>query len=408
MEKFQGIFFTGYVTIAVKGRLPELFFQACMKEGIPAWNVKKTGTDTCQGNIKLEHISTIRKLRRQHEYRISFIRKQGYPFLWRRFLRRKEIVAAALLSVLLITFLSNIVWKVDINGVPLEIEAKVEKQLKGYGIHPGAWTFSLEPPSVIQQKLLHDVPELLWIGVKRRGTALEFQGVEKTIVQRQKVKGPRNLVAAKKGIIQKMYVSRGLPTKEVHDYVEAGDLLVSGEIGSLSLTEQPEDGEEKDKNQKRGKLVAAEGDIRARTWYETKVSVPLEAGYETLTGNQEKKYYVRVKDFYMPVWNLDNPDYKETQRENHETPIRFIKWDLPLKFVATTLSEKEPYFKKRTREEAVAFGIEQARQELQLQLGPEAEIQGEKILHENIENGKVELTLYLTAEENIVKEVPIE
>lgn len=408
MKSFQGVFLTGYVTVLITGRLPERFFQACIKEGIPAWEVKKLGPDKCQGNIRLEHVPQIRKLRRRMEYKVSFVKKKGYPFLWRQFLRRKEWAAAAVLSILLITLLSNIVWKVEIAGLPQELENKVNKQLRNYGIHPGTWTFTLEAPSTIQQRLLHDIPELLWIGVKKRGTALEFQGVEKIIVQKEKVKGPRNLVAAKKGVIQKMYVSKGLPIKEVNDYVEAGDLLVSGEIGSqLDNPGADEADEEKEKQKKTGTQVAATGEIIAKTWYETKVTVPLEASYETLTGNQEKKYYLRIKDFQLPVWGFKNPDYHAVQRENNETSIRFIKWDMPFKVVTSVLNEKETQRSKRTREEAVQFGIDQAKQELMLQLGPQAAIKGEKILHETIENGKVKLTLYLTAEENIAKEVPI-
>jgi len=406
MAKSHGTFMTGYVTVVVKGRLPELFFQRCAKEGIPAWDIRKTGIEECQGNIEREHISAIRKIRRDMECKISFIDKRGLPFIWHRFLRKREIVAASILSLLLIVFLSNVLWKVEITGLPKELENKIEKQLKGYGVYSGAWLFSLDEPSTIQHKLLQDVPELLWIGVKKKGTSIELQGVEKTVVKEQKPKGPQNLVATKKGVIKKIYVSKGIPMKKVDDYVEKGDLLVSGELNSVAIID--EEAEDEQNEEGKGTIVAADGDIRARTWYETKVTVPLVAKYETLTGNQKQRYYMRFGDFHLPVWGFKNPDYKLIHREYDEEQVRFLKWDMPMHFVAAELSEKQVYEKKRTKEEATQFALEQAKQELKLQLGQEARIVSGKVLHETIENGKVKLTLYMTVEEDIAVAEPIQ
>lgn len=193
--------------------------------------------------------------------------------------------------------------------------------------------------------------------------------------------------------------------KRVNDYVEKGDLLVSGELNSVAIAEEKTEDEEKDQQ---GTIVAADGDIRARTWYETKVTVPLEAKYETLTGNQKSRYYMRFGEFHLPVWGFKNPDYKKIHREYDEEQVRFLKWDMPMHFVEASLSEKTVYEKKRTREEATEFAMEQAKQELKLQLGQEARIVSGKVLHETIENGKVKLTLYMTVEEDIAVAEPIQ
>ncbi|MDY0405536.1 sporulation protein YqfD [Virgibacillus sp. 179-BFC.A HS] len=156
---------------------------------------------------------------------------------------KKELVAATLLSGLLILLLSNILWKVEITGVPTDIEKKITKELNNSGIHPGAWTFSMDSPSDIQQNLLKHIPELLWVGVEKMGTTIRLEGVEKIVVKKEPVSGPRDLVATKKGIIKKMYVSKGRPLVYVNDYVEPGEVLVSG-----NLRENENVDEEKEKN----------------------------------------------------------------------------------------------------------------------------------------------------------------
>src|SRR5699024_7787834 len=107
MKHIQGAFITGYVTVAVKGNKPELFFQMCMKHEIAVWDIKKTSKDKCEENIKLQEMKYIKQIKREKDYKISFIDKKGYPFLIKRFTRKKEILIALIMSLLLIIFLSN-------------------------------------------------------------------------------------------------------------------------------------------------------------------------------------------------------------------------------------------------------------------------------------------------------------
>lgn len=404
MNHIQGTFIAGYVTIVVKGQLPELFFQSCARAGIPVWDVKKIAADRCQGNIKLQDVKKIKQLRRGKNLKIKFIAQKGYPFIWKRLCERKPILFSLLLSIALIMFLSNIIWKVQITGVPKDLEQKINKELTNYGIHSGTFTFTLDSPSAIQQKLLNDVPELLWIGVYKKGTTFFLEGVEKTLVEKQEVKGPRHLLANKKGVIKKIYVSKGVPKVKVNDYVEVGDMLVSGKI---NVDEEEFEEDDADQEEKPVKIVAAEAVITANTWYELAVTIPLNNTYERLTGNQEKKYALKLGAFPLPIWGYGKPDYKEIYEEHEESNLNFFKWQLPIKINTITLSEMEYIKEKRTEEEAKAHGILQAKETLKLQLGPEAKILTEKILHETIDNGKVRLNLYMTVEEDITKAQPI-
>lgn len=404
MKQIQGSFFTGYVTISVKGKQPELFFQLCTRNGIPVWDIKKTAEDECEGNIKLHDVKTAKTLRKNTAYKIRFIQKKGVPFYINRFLKRKELLIAGVLSILLILFLSNIIWEVKVTGVPKDIEEKITKQLDSYGVHSGAWKFSIDSPKEIQKKLVEDVPELLWVGVDQKGTTYNLEGVEKVIVEEEEVDGPRNLIATKKGVIKNMYVTEGIPQVTVNDYVEPGDILVSGIINEETEESISEDEEE----EKKPEYVAADGEITATTWYEAEVTIPLESKMEVITGNQEKRYFLRIGNIQLPVWGFSNPDYHAIHRESEERPIHFLKWELPVAFVEMTMNEMLYEAEERTREEAVQIGIEQAKNELALQLGQGAEIISEKVLHESTESGKVKVNLYINAEEDIAEVQPLD
>lgn len=193
MKHTQGTSITGYVTVQVKGVKPELFFQKCIEQNIIIWNIEKKSEMICSGNIKLQDVASLRRLKRGTHYKLSFTNKHGYPFLMKKFTRKKEFLIGLVLSVLLVFFLSNIIWEVKVTGVPKEIEEKISDQLTEYGIHQGAWSLSIDSPSEIQQNLISDIPELLWVGVQQKGTSYILEGVEKSIVEEEEVDGPRNL-----------------------------------------------------------------------------------------------------------------------------------------------------------------------------------------------------------------------
>ena len=400
MKYIQGSYLTGYVTLQVKGENPELFFRDCLDYGIVIWNIKKISSTECRGNIKLRDINVIKQVNRATHFKLSFVDKKGYPFVIKKFLRKKEVIIGLFICLFLIVFLSNVLWKITISGLPLEIEEKIHEKLTDYGVHQGSWMFTLHPSSELQQKLLHDIPELLWVGVERKGTTLILEGVEKTSVKKETVPGPRHLVATKKGVIKKIYVTKGQPQKKVNDFVDVGDILVSGVVNSVE-----DDSEEGNENKL--ELVPAEADITAQTWYEVNVSVPLTTSQEILTGNQKKRYFIRMGNLQLPIWNFKTPDYDHIHQELNENDVYLLKWKIPLHIMESVLSEKKYHKVERTKEEATQIGVMQAKRDLLLRLGPGAKILSENILQDTLENGKVNLQLYFTVEEDIVKAEPI-
>lgn len=407
VKQTQGVYIAGYVTIKVVGHHPELFFDLCARQGITTWNIRKIGEMVCHGNIKLSDVNDVKTLRRKTIYKLSFIGRKGLPFITNKFLFKKPLVISLLLSMFFVLFLSNIVWDVKIKGVHPELEKQIIDQLDEYGIQPGAMKFSIGSPSKIQQKLLDDIPELLWVGVTENGTTYHLEGVEKTIVEESEKLSPRNIVASKEGVIVDMFVSKGQPMVGVNDFVEKGDVLVSGALGKNEDSAEEGEDEEEDSKPPAKELVAAEGEVIAKTWYETEVNIPLDTNYEVLSGENKKKYYLRFGGFLMPIWGFTNPDFENVQMEVTEKSINFLKWELPISYVKQNIQEKEYVSEKRTPEEAKVVAIKQATKNLQEKLGQEAKINFEKVLQERKESGKVKLTLYFTVYENIAKSQPI-
>lgn len=402
MKHNQGSYISGYVQISIKGEQPETFLNRCVESGIMVWDASKPNPNHCLAKVHLKDIHKIRKFRKGTEYKIRFNNKYGFPFAKSRFLKKKPLLIGLILSILLFITISNMIWQVSITGVPEELEKKIYTKLTSYGVQPGAFKLSIDSPNQIQQLLLQDVPELLWVGVEQKGTTYQLQGVEKIIIKDEEEKSPANLIAKKNAVIKRMYVKNGQPNVKVNDYVKKGKILVSGEIEKIQSNQE----EEEDQKQA-FERIAAEGEIWATTWYTAHVTVPLEVGHQELTGNFTGSYKLQIGGFTLPLWPWHKEEFENEFKEIDKTQLKLLWWDMPVHFLEEKKLEQTIIEKKLAKEEAIKIGIEQTKKDLLRELGKDARILSEKVLHETIEHGKVKLSLYLTVEENIAFEQPL-
>ncbi|KAB8128729.1 sporulation protein YqfD [Gracilibacillus oryzae] len=389
--------FSGTLTIKVKGDYPELFFDLCTRNGIAVWDIRKLDRTTCYGDIDLRDLPKLRKVKRKTIHKIYFETKQGFPFLLKHTLYQKPLLIGFMIAVCFIFLLSNMVWKVDVAGLDEEIENKVFEQLQDYGVSPGNFQWNIGSPGDIQEQLIKDIPELLWIGVTKRGTAYHLEGVEKTRVEKQEEDAPGHLVATKEGVIVDIYAEKGQPLVKVNDVVAKNDILISAYLNNTDIEETDEE------HINEQTPLAAQGEVIAKVWYRSSITVPLEDQYDVLSGETSVKHYLNMFNFLVPVWNFGNPEYKDVQVEAEEQEFYFLNWKIPVSYVKQTIREKEEILEKRTKEEAKKLALEQAERRLRQIIPLDAKIEDEKVLHEREENGKVKLTIYYTVLEDITK-----
>lgn len=401
MKIVKGSYVSGYLKMHIISAKPEYFLEKCARNGVMLWDIKRISAEECTAMIQLKDVKKIKKLRFGSRVKIRFSKKTGIPFVNRSLQKKKPFLLGLLLSIVLFYLLSNMVWKVEVTGLPEELENRIYKQLKTEGIYPGAFNFKVTSPNQIQLSLLENIPELLWVGVEKKGTSYFLEGVEKLIVEDKEPKSPRHLVAAKNGVIKSMYVKKGLPVVSVNEFVEKGKILVSGAIENPMINE---DGEEEVNHVE---WLAAEGEVIAVTWYQAKVEVPLQAEHIELTGKVEENYYLKLGSVTIPLWPWMKDSYKHEVQDVHDYQLELFGLTFPIHFINKTRMESIPILTERSKEEAIQAAIVQARKDLGRQLDKEAKIITEKVLHESIEHGKVKLSLYISVEENIAVEQPI-
>lgn len=384
-------FISGKVTVKVTGRGIERFLNVLIRNGLVVWNVKRHGTETITFTMRLQDALKIRRYARERECSITFLKRAGMPFLFKRLLKNSGFVGGALLFLLIIMFLSNVIWGIEIKGAKPATEYQIRKELDKMGVKIGKVQFFVDNVEGIQRKLTNNVGNLTWVGVELKGTTYHLQVVEKKEPEKPEQLAPRNLVAKKKAVIDSMYIETGQKMVDIHDHVEEGQLLVSGVIGREGQTEQ----------------VAAVGEVWGETWYRSHVELPLETKFFVFNGQEKQKFSFVLGNLEIPIWGFGEPEFKEYETEKNVNKIHFLKWELPISIGNETLRAREETVRTYTEKEAEKNALELAKDKIKNGLDEEAIIKDQKILHKELKNGKVILDIHFKIIENIAVGQPI-
>ncbi|WP_284036053.1 sporulation protein YqfD [Neobacillus sp. 114] len=381
----------GIVTVKVSGKGMERFINVLIRNGFYIWKVKRHGTETITFKMRLEDAKKIRYFVRNSGCRVSFLRRTGMPFLFKRMLKNSGFLIGAGAFLIIIFVLSNVIWGIEIKGAKPATEYQIRKELDKMGVKIGKLQFSVKNVEGIQRQLTNNIGDLTWVGVELKGTTYYLQVVEKNEPKKPEQLSPQNLVAKKKAIIVKRYIEEGQPMVDKNDHVEEGQLLVSGVIG---------EGEN-------SKMIAAKGEVWGETWYMSHVELPFETSFKVYNGNEEQKHSLLFGKYELPIWGFGKPDFKESETETVEHKIHFLKWELPISYVHKTIREREEYTRNYTEKEAEENALELARKQIKSLLDEDAIIKDEKILHKDNKNGKVILDVHFKIIENIAVGQPI-
>ena len=384
-------FLRGKVFVKMEGRLVERVINQLLRANITIWNVKRAGTETITFYLALEDVHNFRRAVRTSECKVTFLRGQGVPFLFKRSLKNSGFMIGGLAFFVIVFLLSNMVWDIQIKGASPQTEHSIRKELEEMGVSKGKLQFSLPDVENIQRELSYRMNNITWVGVELQGTTFHFQVVEKNAPEPSETSGLQHIVAKKKAIITQMFVEEGDPQVNVNDYVNKGQLLVSGLIG----------------NEKDPKGVPAKAKILGETWYKSNVDLPLKSQFVVFSGDEKRKHYVGVGSINIPIWGFGKVEYEESIEEENKKNLRFLKWELPIYYIDKSFKEKEDVERTYTKSEAIDAARKLAKSNLESTLPEDAEVIGEKILQEKVENGKVRVTIHFKVLENIAVGQPI-
>lgn len=162
---------------------------------------------------------------------------QGLPGFIGLLMRRKGIVAAFIVFMLLHIFSSAVIWDIRIEGAERLSDDEVLRALGEQGFEIGdAWRDI--DKNFIETNVLVNCKDISWISINRRGTVAYVRIMESENIGAQDKEAPlySNILADRDAVVEEIRVEKGMAVVKVGDVVKKGDILISGIVETESGT----------------------------------------------------------------------------------------------------------------------------------------------------------------------------
>lgn len=333
-------FIRGYLTVRIEGLYLERFLNMAVTRGINFWDIRRLNLTSIELKISTGDYKRLKKVIRKTGSKVTILGKDGLPFFFLQLKRRKMLGIGFAVFIMLTLVLSSFIWSVEIIGTQTVNTEEVKHNLQELGVKPGAFKLGLAV-SDIENDMLIRMSSLSWIKVKLNGTRADVEIKERTnpppVVPKDK---PCNIVARRDGIITKIVAGRGDVTVAHGDPVKKGQVLVTGVI---------------ERQNSETRYVHSKADIKARTWYEGKVAVPLESIEKIRNGRKIINISMILGSKILKLKNTSIP-YKSYDKIIKSTKlIDTDKFQLPLEIVLEECFE--------TINKTVTITVEEAKSE---------------------------------------------
>ena len=317
------------------------------------------------------------------KYLISYkvtIYKNVWIYLIKDIIKKYIVfIIGIIISVILLIVVNNLIFKIEVNSPKKEIQLLLKRELKKYNLDTLKLKKSHKKIEEIVEKILENNKDTLeWLEIKYDGLILVVNVTEKTKVKDEEVHEHCHIIATKDAKISSLNIYRGVALKEVNDYVNKGDIILSGDIMH---------------NEEVKNLVCASGEVYGEVWYKVKVTIPLIENYIEYTGKNRYNFNIKINDNKYKI-------LKSRIKNKKEEEISLYKLN---DFEINLVKEKEYVTKVRelSEEEAYTKGINLALEKINLTLAEDEEIILKKVLKNTVNDSTIYLEVFIVTKENI-------
>ncbi len=305
----------GYLNVRFYGELKEQALTLCAKNGISLWGTRLTenGIET---TISVNDFRYLRRLKAKKGIRVHILRRKGLPFIAERYKNRLGIFMGALLFFTALSFMSQYIWIIDIDGNKNLTEKEIISACSTIGITEGINKNSFYP-KVAREKLMLNLDGIAWASMNIEGSRLTVNITEIKDSNDNENKYS-NLKAKCDGIIEKLDIVSGTSVVSVGQAVKKGDLLVSGIIETADGT----------------RYVKSKGEVIAKSQKEIKLYEDFEQVKNIPTGSVKTKKALEVFGVKIPLYlGKEKSDFKATTKTD---TLKLFGCNLPIKIYKKT------------------------------------------------------------------------
>jgi len=220
-------FLTHYRKIKIEGINLSNILNKCIKNRIDLRNLRWNNPLESTVEIKDGDFEQFKKIS-GHSYKISVLGEGGIYAFFKLLKANILTVAGAFLIGALIFYQSLFIAEIRIEGYRQIPETEIRQLLASYGVKEG--NRKLGNYNDVKQVMYQTFDELTWITFYEKGRLLKVKVAEAGQMQEDKKinTNPVHIVASQSGIIESILPLQGMAKVKKGDYVNEGDILISG------------------------------------------------------------------------------------------------------------------------------------------------------------------------------------
>lgn len=330
-------YFTGYKILSLPPSSTAAFLDLCRRHGF-VYDRFTAHSDGCI-TLRMKTATAEKALSAADACHVSVTvsRIGGLPHILRRFCRRPGLWIGGLLVVILLVVSSRFVWDVRVSGNELLSDREVEATLRECGFGVGSYLGRFKADRTENRALMAN-EKLAWISINMKGTVAYVQIREAVSPPEETDETPANLVADTGGRIVRVELTRGNIIVSAGQWVDQGDLLISGLY---------------DSEQVGMRYTHAEGKVYARVVEQITVQIPLTYEKKTYTTEEDDIFCEKSVIFFENLikFSKKTGNMRESCDIIKRVSVPFSEWgvDFPIALVTewylpyTVTEEKRTY-----------------------------------------------------------------
>lgn len=372
--------------LKISGKNIKRYLGYLIDNNISLYNVKINKDELI---VLVDEVGYNEILKLKTSYKVSLIDEYGSIRIKNNIKKYNVFLISIIFGLTLIFILSNIVFDIKVKHSKSEIREIILNDLSEFGIEKYHFKVDYDKKEEIRNKILEKERDRIeWLEIESIGTKY-IVNVEERIKNEVKTDNrTQHIVASKNARILEIQAESGDILVKKNDYVDKGDILISGFIT---------------KDEEIKKKVKALGVVYGEVWYQVNINVPKVYKEIKYTNNRKKRIEVNFldKDFLL----FDFKPYK-----SYETKKKILYDDklLPITISYSTVLETKNIEKRYTTKDAEKEILQMAEKKIKNRIGVNSSIISKKILKKIEKDSKIEIDIFFKVKEDITDTLNID
>lgn len=363
------------IKIEITGKYTNYFFKELIRRKINIYDLVKSH-NKLEIIIDYKDYKNVKKIKTTSKVKI--VNRYGVSKLKYLFNKYRLLLFFFLLAIFINIFLSHIIFKVEVINHNKKLVKEIKDELMDLGIKKYNFVLSTNKVNNIKEKLLEN-KDIEWLEIERIGTKYVIKVEERKVKEKEDECLPRNIVSKKNAVITKINVENGEIIKKKNDYVVAGETIVSGLIHNKETVKTK---------------VCAKGLIYGKTWYKVRLSLENTTLNTVYTSNEKTGFFIKMLN---KEYKLGNKFSKYKIKKYNIVGSKLVPMEISLSKYLEINRYEQQLSKKEIEKKALILAEKKVREGLK----KDEHILDKKILKNNINNSKIDIEVFIVAEENI-------